>query len=65
MTRWLRRYEILGDAGLADRPSARRSSPTETNPDVVARIKDLRRTHKFTTRQIDLELNHPGLRKGS
>ena len=60
VTKWLRRYETLGEAGLADRSSAPRSSPTQTTPDVVARIEDLRRTHKFTARQIHLELTREG-----
>jgi transposase InsO family protein len=60
LTKWLRRYESLGEAGLVDRSSAPHRSPTLTGPDVVARIEDLRRTHKWTARQIHLELVREG-----
>lgn len=60
LTKWLRRYEDLGEAGLVDRSSAPHSSPTLTGSDVVARIEALRRTHKWTARQIHLELVREG-----
>lgn len=62
VTKWLRRYETLGEAGLTDRSSAPHWSPTQTPPEVVVRIEDLRRTRKFTARQIHLELVHEGHR---
>ena len=34
LTKWLRRYESLGEAGLVDRSSAPHRSPTLTGPDV-------------------------------
>ena len=60
LTKWLRRYETLGEAGLGDRSSAPHLRPTQTPPEVVERIEDLRRTHKWTARQIHLELVREG-----
>src|SRR5699024_4565174 len=60
LTKWLRRYESLGEAGLVGRSSAPHSSPTKTPPAVVDRIEDLRRTPKWTARQIHLELTREG-----
>lgn len=57
---WLRRYETLGEAGLGDRSSAPHLCPTQTPPEVVERIEDLRRTRKWTARQIHLELVREG-----
>lgn len=60
LTKWVRRYELLGEVGLLDRSSAPHSSPTQTPQAVVDRIEDLRRTHKWTARQIHLELTREG-----
>lgn len=60
LTKWLRRYEAFGEAGLVGRSSAPHSSPTRTPSAVVERIEDLRRTHKWTARQIHLELTRDG-----
>jgi transposase len=60
VTKWVRRYEALGEAGLVDCSSAPHSSPTQTPQDVVERIEALCRTHKFTARQIHLELTGEG-----
>jgi transposase InsO family protein len=60
VTKWVRRYETLGEAGLGDRSSAPHSSPTQIPLEVVERIEDLRRTHKWTARQIHLELVREG-----
>ncbi|PFG32888.1 IS481 family transposase [Sanguibacter antarcticus] len=60
VTKWLRRYEAVGEVGLVDRSSAPHSSPTQTPPEVVVRIEELRRTHKWTARQIHLELVREG-----
>jgi EmrB/QacA subfamily drug resistance transporter len=60
VTKWARRYAELGEAGLVDRSSAPHSSPTQIPGEVVERIEDLRRTHKWTARQIHLELVREG-----
>lgn len=60
MTKWLHRYQVLDEAGLVDVSSAPHSSPTMTDTAVVARIEDLRRTHKWTARQIHLHLPTEG-----
>lgn len=60
VTKWVRRFDQLGEAGLADRSSAPHSSPTQTPQAVVNRIEELRRTHKWTARQIHLELTREG-----
>lgn len=60
LTKWLRRYENLGEAGLMGRPSAPHASLTQVPQALVDRIEDLRRTHKWTARQIHLELTRDG-----
>jgi transposase len=62
VTKWVRRYQTLGEVGLMDRSSAPRTSPTQTPDVVVDRIEDLRREHKWTARQIHLELVREGVR---
>lgn len=47
---------------LQDRPSVPRSSPTQTPPDVVERIEQLRRDNKWSARRITLELANQGVR---
>jgi transposase InsO family protein len=62
VTKWVRRFEEHGEAGLVDVSSAPRSQPTRTAQVVVDRIEDLRRAHKWTARQIHLELIREGQR---
>jgi len=45
--RWKRRYEALGAAGLADRPSTPQRSPRATPREVVSKILYLRQTYHF------------------
>ncbi|PFG33040.1 IS481 family transposase [Sanguibacter antarcticus] len=60
VTKWVRRYAEHGELALVDVFSAPRSQPTRTAQEVVERIEDLRRTHKWTARQIHLELVREG-----
>lgn len=60
LSKWLRRYRLLGEAGLAGHSSAPHTTPTITPRLVVDRIEDLRRTQKMTARQIHLELSRDG-----
>jgi transposase InsO family protein len=62
VTKWVHRYQALGEAGLTDRSSAPHTSPTQTAEDVVERIEELRREQKWTARQIHLELVREGHR---
>lgn len=62
VTKWVHRYQVLGEAGLVDRPSAPHTSPTQTPKTVMDRIEALRREHKWTARQIHLELVRDGHR---
>jgi transposase InsO family protein len=62
LSKWKNRYDRLGEAGLADRSSVPHRSPTQTPEDVVARIEQLRREHKWSARRIALELAADGHR---
>jgi len=62
LTKWVHRFQKLGEPGLMDRSSAPHTSPTQTPNTVVDRIEDLRREHKWTARQIHLELVREGHR---
>lgn len=62
VTKWVRRYELLGEAGLLEHSSAPHTSPTQTPDAVVDRIEELRRKHKWTARQIHFELVGEGYR---
>lgn len=62
LTKWVHQYQALGEAGLMDRSSAPHTSPTQTPDVVVDRIEDLRWEHKWTVRQIHLELIREGHR---
>ncbi len=54
---WLARYREAGLAGLADRSSRPRSSPTQAPAQIEARVCDLRRKHpKWGAQRIRLEL---------
>ena len=62
MSKWKARYEQLGEVGLLDRASVPGSSPTHLDPRVVEQSERLRREHKWTARQIHLELTRTGHR---
>ena len=62
LSKWKARYEQLGEVGLLDRASVPGSSPTQLDPDLVELIEQLRREHKWTARQIHLELTRSGHR---
>lgn len=61
LSRWKNRYDTHGELGLQDSPSVPRSSPTQTPPDVVERIEQLRRDKKWSARRITLELAGQGV----
>ncbi|GAA5034898.1 IS481 family transposase [Actinopolymorpha pittospori] len=56
LSKWVNRYRTSGEAGLADRSSAPHSSPAQTPPEVVELIESWRREHKWSARQIAVEL---------
>ncbi|WP_423203117.1 IS481 family transposase [Krasilnikovia cinnamomea] len=59
--RWLAWYEQDGLAGLADRSSRPRSSPTQTSADVEALVCEMRRRHpRWGARRILFELGRTG-----
>ena len=60
LSKWKARYDELGEAGLLDRSSAPHHSPSELDPGLVEQIESWRRTHKWTARQIHLELARTG-----
>jgi transposase InsO family protein len=60
LSKWKARYDELGEAGLVDRSSAPHRCPRELTPAVVEQIECWRRTHKWTARQIHLELTRTG-----
>lgn len=62
LTKWKRRYQAEGPAGLLDRPSAPHRRPTQTSPQVVELIETWRRERKWTARQIHRELTALGHR---
>ncbi|EST18940.1 hypothetical protein M878_44295 [Streptomyces roseochromogenus subsp. oscitans DS 12.976] len=62
LSKWKNRYDQYGEAGLRDRSSVPHSSPTQTPPDVVERIEQLRRDNKWSARRIALELAGQGVR---
>src|SRR5712691_1719480 len=59
--RWVSWYEQEGLAGLAERSSRPRSSPTQTAPEVEALICELRRNHpRWGARRVLFELSRVG-----
>jgi transposase len=60
LSKWKARYEQLGESGLLDRSSAPHHSPAQLDGEVVAQIEAWRRDHKWTARQIHLELAKHG-----
>jgi hypothetical protein len=55
------RYRRYGGPGLLDRPSAPHHQPTAATGQIVARIEQLRRDHKYSTRRISTELAGEGM----
>jgi transposase InsO family protein len=55
--KWADRYRTEGAAGMADRSSRPRYSPTRTSPKVVRRIVDVRWRHRLGPVQIAGQLN--------
>jgi transposase InsO family protein len=53
--KWIKRYEVGGETGLADRPSRPHRSPNQTPPEIEARVAELRR-QRWTGEQIAAEL---------
>lgn len=60
LSKWKARYDALGEVGLLDRASVPTSSPTQLDARVVAQIERWRREHKWTARQIHLQLTRTG-----
>jgi len=60
LSKWKARFDELGEVGLVDRASVLHRSPSQLAPDLVAQIKTWRRAHKWTARQITLELTRTG-----
>lgn len=59
--RWYARWQDEGEAGLQDRSSRPGSSPNQTDPDLEARVCQLRREHKVGPVQLVGKLAEEGL----
>lgn len=62
VTKWCRRYAEHGTAGLQEISSRPHASPSQTPPEVVARIEALRRDHKWSATRIAFKLGCEGIR---
>ncbi|EHY91120.1 IS481 family transposase [Saccharomonospora azurea] len=60
-SKWVNRYRRFGDLGLLDRPSTPHRQPTATPGQVVARIEEMRREHKWSASRIAFELGADGV----
>ncbi|WP_141211180.1 IS481 family transposase [Enemella dayhoffiae] len=60
-SKWVNRYRRFGELGLVDRASTPHHQPTATDPEVVTRIEDMRRAHKWSASRITFELQMDGL----
>ncbi len=60
LSKWVHRYQRLGEAGLLDRSSVPHASPSQIAPELVALIEAWRRERKWTARQIAAELARDG-----
>ena len=60
-SKWVNRYRVEGEGGLKDRSSRPGSCPSQTPPEVVARIECLRREQKWSARRIWIELTDTGV----
>jgi transposase len=55
-SKWVNRYRHYGELGLLDRASTPHHQPAVTDPAVVTRIEDMRRTYKWPASRIAYEL---------
>ncbi len=60
LSKWVHRYRLQGQAGLADRPSTPHHQPGAIDRQIVARIEQLRRDRKWSARLIAVELTRLG-----
>lgn len=60
-SKWVNRYRRYGELGLLDRSSAPDARPTATDGAVVARIEQMRRSHKWSAARIAHELQEDGV----
>lgn len=60
-SKWVNRWRKHGDVGLLDRSSAPHRQPAATSTDIVGRIEELRRGHKWSASRIAFELNETGI----
>ncbi|NDO79164.1 hypothetical protein GKZ75_13275 [Kocuria indica] len=60
MTTWVARYRAEGAVGLKDRPSRPHTTPSQLDPQLIARIEDLRRERKWSARRIHHHLRTEG-----
>ncbi|WP_406163829.1 IS481 family transposase [Streptomyces sp. NBC_00882] len=58
--KWVNRYRRHGELGLLDRSSTPKQQPMATATDVIARIEELRRSHKWSAARIAFELQAEG-----
>lgn len=63
-SKWVNRYRRHGELELHDRSSMPLRPPAATDAKVVARIEDLRRTHKWSAARIAFELQEEGIAIG-
>lgn len=61
-SKWVNRYRQFGELGLQDRSCAPRRQPTATPVEVVMRIEQWRREHKWSAARIAFELQAEGVR---
>ncbi len=59
-SKWVNRYKQFGELGLVDRSSAPARQPTATPGQLVRRIEQMRREHKWSASRIAFELRHDG-----
>ncbi len=55
-SKWVNRWRRHGEVGLYDKPSTPRCSPNTTPVEVIERIEDWRREHKWSAQRITHEL---------
>ncbi|AZL08204.1 IS481 family transposase [Brevibacterium aurantiacum] len=60
-SKWVNRYRRYGELGLCDRPSTPRRQPHATPGNVVVRIEQMRRDHKWSAGRITFELHVEGV----